>query len=104
MGKTYAVEPIFGGMETSFSSSAPSSVERIVEAVAAHADTDPLELPPLYEAIDADALDALFREGCDGSVQFRYADRDVTFYSEGSVEIDGEAVRDAELVEQPTDD
>ncbi|QSG02779.1 HalOD1 output domain-containing protein [Natranaeroarchaeum sulfidigenes] len=37
-----------------------SPAEVIVEAVAEAAETDPIELPPLYEFIDADALDALF--------------------------------------------
>lgn len=36
-----------------------SPSEAIIEAVAAAADADPLELSPLYEYIDPDALDAL---------------------------------------------
>lgn len=32
----------------------------VVEAVSSFADREPTELPPLYEAIDTDALDALF--------------------------------------------
>lgn len=32
----------------------------VVHAVAAHRTVDPIELPPLYEWVDPDALDALF--------------------------------------------
>lgn len=35
----------------------------VIEAVAAVSDTDPLELPPLYEAVDPEVLDALFEHG-----------------------------------------
>lgn len=34
---------------------------RVVEHVAEHTGVDPLELDPLYNAIDPDALDQLFR-------------------------------------------
>jgi hypothetical protein len=73
-------------MESSFSTSR-SVAERIVAAVAADADTDPLELPPLHEAIDPDAVDSLFHDGSSGSVRFRYAGRTVTVDSEGSVDV-----------------
>lgn len=36
--------------------------EAIIDAVANAADVDPLELPPLYEFIDADALNNLFQQ------------------------------------------
>ena len=36
--------------------------EAIIEAVATAADVEPLELPPLYEFIDLDALDTLFQQ------------------------------------------
>lgn len=35
--------------------------DTVIDAVSAASGTDPLELPPLYEAIDLDALDRLFR-------------------------------------------
>ena len=38
---------------------------RVVDAVASATNTDPVELAPLYETIDTDALDALFPQ--DGS-------------------------------------
>ncbi len=36
--------------------------EVIIDAVAAVSGTDPLELPPLYEAVDPDALELIVRE------------------------------------------
>ena len=36
--------------------------EVIIDALAAVSGTDPLELPPLYEAIDPDALELIVRE------------------------------------------
>lgn len=37
-----------------------SPAEVIVEAVATAAGVDPLELPPLYDSVDLDAIDTLF--------------------------------------------
>ncbi|ELY90286.1 hypothetical protein C483_12278 [Natrialba hulunbeirensis JCM 10989] len=34
----------------------------VIEAVSTAADCDPTELPPLYDTIDPDALDALFSD------------------------------------------
>ena len=90
-------------MESSFSSSR-STVERIVDAVASHSDTDPLDLSPLHEAIDADALDSLFHEGSSGSVRFQYAGRTVTVDSEGSVDVARRPVGEPELAEPAADD
>lgn len=39
---------------------AASVSEAVVDAVAAFDGSSPLELPPLYDAIDPDALDAVF--------------------------------------------
>ena len=42
-------------------------VEAVIEAIAAAEGTDPSELPPLYEAVDPDALERLFdRRGGSG--------------------------------------
>lgn len=45
-----------------------STTEAVVEALSRYEDTDPLSLPPLYESIPTDALDALFDGAADGSV------------------------------------
>lgn len=67
---------------------------RVVSAVAEEKGVDSTELPPLYDAIDPDALDAL----CNGEkgatmsrrpleISFRYADRIVRI-SDGAVVVD----------------
>lgn len=38
-----------------------SPVEAVVSALAEAVGTDPIELPPLFEYVDLDALDALFK-------------------------------------------
>jgi hypothetical protein len=47
--------------------------QEVVSVVSAVDDTDPLDLPPLAETVDPDALDALFDHEND-------ADRRLTFY------------------------
>lgn len=67
--------------------------ERVIEAVAAAADTDPAELDPLYEVVDPDALDALFDDPSPdaprttGQVILRVAGRRVVVDADGSVEV-----------------
>lgn len=47
-----------------------SATVAVVEAIAAVLGTEPIELPPLYDAIDTDALDALY-ESHDGEGELR---------------------------------
>lgn len=67
--------------------------ERVFTAVADARDEDPLELPPLYDVIDPDALDQLFDHGVTGRqtgpgrVNFRLADCEVVVHSDGEVEV-----------------
>lgn len=69
--------------------------ERVVEAVADAEDADPLDLPPLFGAIDPDALDSLFssRLGSGaspiGEVSFSYGGYEVTVSADGRVTLDG---------------
>jgi hypothetical protein len=57
----------------------------VVETVADAEGVDPVDLePPLYEVIDAEALDRLFRGGA-GEVTFEYAGYEVTVDSEARV-------------------
>ena len=62
-------------------------------AVAAVAETDPLDLPPLRETIDPDALDDLFRRTPGGRtresgyVEFSLADHRVVVDASGGVEV-----------------
>lgn len=63
----------------------------VVAAVAAASDRDPVDLPPLYERVDADALDALVTPGGrpdEGvTVRFHYDDFGVTVASDGRVTV-----------------
>lgn len=62
-------------------------VTNIVETIAADAGRDPIELPPLYDAIDPDAL-SRFVESADSDafLEFRYCGNVVTVAGDGSVE------------------
>lgn len=66
----------------------PPPSTAIVEAVSASADRSAVSLPPLYEAVDPDALDALFADSQTfGAVTFEYAGHDVTVRADGRVEV-----------------
>lgn len=66
----------------------------VVHAVADAEDADPLDLTPLYGAVDPDALDALFASLTDDSeasvdeVTFDYHGYDVTVTADGVVRIE----------------
>lgn len=65
----------------------------VLSAVAATADVDPIELPPLNDAIDPDALDSLFAPREDGTrrtpgtVSFEFAGFTVTVAADGTVDV-----------------
>lgn len=62
--------------------------ERVVCEVAAYSNTPPEDLPPLYDTIDPDALDALFRtDRMDGRVEFRYGNCNVSVRSDAEIEV-----------------
>ncbi|SDR27520.1 HalOD1 output domain-containing protein [Natronobacterium texcoconense] len=65
--------------------------ETVVDAVSSVTDEDPLEITPLYEAIDPDALDALFDDSRSGDenheLWFTYEGFDVGVRSDGEVRI-----------------
>lgn len=61
--------------------------EEVIEAVANEEGLDPAELrSPLYDAIDPDALDALFRNSA-GAVSFEYHGYAVVVTSDGIVQL-----------------
>ncbi len=64
--------------------------EAAVIAVADERGIDPTDLPPLYEFVDPDALDALFEGRCEmgGEVRFTLDGCVVTVYADGRVEAD----------------
>lgn len=61
----------------------------VVGAVADALDADPLELGPLFETVDADALDALLQGGGGGAVEvsFAFAGCDVTMSGDGRIRL-----------------
>lgn len=67
--------------------------ERIVDAIAEERGVDPLALPPLYEAIDPDALNRLFETAGSaggsgrGRVVFTAADCEVVVHRDGRVDV-----------------
>lgn len=67
--------------------------QRVITEVAKELDADPLEIEPLYNVIDPDALNQLFespaRQGTrrSGQVTFTLAGCEVSVHSEGSVEV-----------------
>ncbi len=75
-----------------FSSHAELGVS-IVEAVERFVDTDATELDPLYDAVDADALERLLAPSArsrtteDVEVHFSYADLDLTVTASGSITV-----------------
>lgn len=95
-------------METSTMDSEPVPVattttlsSAVVRTVAAAEGVDVTALPPLFHAIDPDALDALFRAGPDGggetrtsgAVTFSYHGYEVTVDADGSVDLAASAPR-----------
>lgn len=62
--------------------------ETIVRRIAAEKDVDPLDLPPLFETVEPDALDQLVRSldgGSDSSVRLDYAGYRVVVSGAGDV-------------------
>lgn len=64
-----------------------NTVNAVIEAVAEVTDSDPLDLPPLYEAVDPDALNSLFNGSeTSNQVRFQYAGFEVVVRN-GKVEL-----------------
>lgn len=64
--------------------------ERVVEAVSDETDTNPVELPRLYDAIDPDALNTTVEDLDAGRVEFTYAGQLVTVHADGTVDLGDE--------------
>lgn len=71
----------------------------IVDAIAAHADTDPLDMEPLYNVIDLEALDSLIECGTDVRVSFEYANHTVVVDGDATVIVDGQEYDDPHATE-----
>ena len=65
--------------------------QRVINAVADAKGVDPLDLDPMYDTIDPDALDALFRDGeaslAGTELRFEYEDCEVRIEGSGEVSI-----------------
>lgn len=79
----------------SFSSNLPESRpvhERVIHAVADVEDVGPTDLDPLYETIDPEALDTLFKPDVGGRIEFTYEGHDVVVHADGDAVVDGTQV------------
>lgn len=66
----------------------PALSTAVLQAIADYEGSDPRAVtPPLYESIDPEALDSLFRE-TSGEVTFEYKDYTITVGSNGTVEVE----------------
>ena len=81
----------YGGLRTDMENG--STAVAVVRRVAEHRNAAPTELPPLEEAVDCDALDALFGDAggggalSSGSLTFRWDGTTVTVRADGTVEV-----------------
>ncbi|MFP8890960.1 HalOD1 output domain-containing protein [Natrialbaceae archaeon A-CW2] len=67
---------------------------RVIDAIAAEAGVDPLELDtPLFEAVNPEALDRLFRDEVNCRVTFDYDEYEITVSNDGTVTVDGSTYR-----------
>jgi hypothetical protein len=95
--------------ETTGAAADESVTETVVEAVAEETGRDPFDLPPLYEAVDADALNRLVDRirgdrGSNLTVSFVVAGCTVEVAGAGEVRVEQRREhRDAALAEATTD-
>jgi len=79
--------------DTAPSADARSTIaEKIITEIARREDVSPLDLTPLHDSIDPDALDRLFDPTVEsgrmvGAVSFQYCGYDVIVHADGYVEI-----------------
>ncbi|MWG34010.1 HalOD1 output domain-containing protein [Halomarina oriensis] len=59
----------------------------VVEAIAREAGVSPLDLPPLYDAIDPDSLDRLLPQDGTAEMTFRYYGYEVTLSDASDVRV-----------------
>lgn len=61
--------------------------ERVIQRVVSETDTDPVELPPLFNTVDPDALNAIIETLSEGEISFDYVGYTVTVDADGNVRI-----------------
>ncbi|GAB3677789.1 HalOD1 output domain-containing protein [Halopiger thermotolerans] len=76
--------------ETTLDAAHDSPSLRLIDALADATDTDPLELDPLYDAVDPEALDRFLEGDSTGAatVQFSYDGHCVEVRSDGVIAVD----------------
>lgn len=65
--------------------------EQVILDVADASSSDELDLPPLYHAVDPEALESIVETLDDGEIRFSYAGYSVTVDSECTVDLDEQA-------------
>lgn len=74
---------------------------RVVDALAADADVEAVALqPPLYDAIDPEALDRLYRKTPPSRLEFEYDGIPVVIEGDGTISVDGTAYNPPDTGEQ----
>jgi len=61
--------------------------ERVIEGVASATGTDEMELPPLYESVDTDALNELVESPGYVEISFVYAGQEVRIENDGEISV-----------------
>lgn len=61
--------------------------EGVIRRIAIETSRDALELPPIFETIDSDALEKVVSRMEEGEVRFTYVGKSVTVTSSGTIEI-----------------
>lgn len=85
-------DPAIDAYTATFDPESLSANAAVVESVAAVHHRDPLDIDPLYEYVDTDALDAMIRAAGGKrspylSTSFRFEDADVTVRGDGTIVI-----------------
>ena len=81
----------------------------VIRAVEAATDTDPVDMEPLYERLDPDALNALFSPRSadgphlDGQIVFSLDGRDVAVHSSGHILVDVSDIEEDDSGPDPTE-
>lgn len=65
-----------------------SASEQVIKTAASRSNIDALDLPPLFDTPDPDAMDTLIREMNVGEVSFDYAGYHITVNTDGGVNTD----------------
>ena len=61
--------------------------DKVIHTVARETQTDPIDLPPLYDVVDGDSLHAVVEQMDEGTVMFGYAGVTVTVSATGTVQV-----------------